>query len=135
MVASEPKSKGGNILIVEDELEVRENLKMFLELEGFQIFSANNGKEALAILRTMPTPCLILLDLLMPVMTGREFLEKKLQEGRLADIPVYVVSGIANPPHLVGTVGFVQKPIELDGLLRKVEEYCAPIVNHGEETV
>ncbi|MEO5971300.1 MAG: response regulator [Bdellovibrionia bacterium] len=132
MVESKTGSKSGRILIVEDEPEIRENLQMFLEFEGFQIFSASNGKEALDILRTMATPCLILLDLLMPVMTGREFLEAKSREGRFAGIPVYVVSGIANAPHLMGTVGFVQKPIELDGFLKKVKEYCSPM-NHGDE--
>ena len=121
------------IPIIEDEAEIRENLKMFLELEGFQIFSAENGKEALEILDTIPQPCLILLDLLMPVMTGNEFLKAKSLQDQLAAIPVYVISGVANIPKLNGISGFIKKPFELDRVLSMVKRFCTSVANEEKE--
>ncbi|MEO5970088.1 MAG: response regulator [Bdellovibrionia bacterium] len=69
-----------SILVVEDEESIRENFQLLLELEGYSVFTASNGKESLRILKTIEKPCLILLDLLMPVMNGMEFLEAKSQE-------------------------------------------------------
>ncbi|HEX5000040.1 MAG TPA: response regulator, partial [Terriglobia bacterium] len=75
------------VLIVEDEEFIRENFQIFLELEGFQVLTAGNGREALEQLQGRERPCLILLDLLMPVMDGGEFLERKASETSLASIP------------------------------------------------
>ncbi len=113
-----------SILIVEDEPSIRENLRLLLELEGYPARTAGNGAEGLEILRNMPHPCLVLLDLLMPVMNGAEFLEAKRQEDTIAAIPVCIVSGVASRPDVPDAVGFVKKPIEFDGLLKFVRQYC-----------
>jgi CheY-like chemotaxis protein len=113
-----------SILVVEDEPSIRENLRMLLEWEGYQVFTASNGDEGLKTLRKMPKPCLILLDLLMPVLNGMEFLEAKSHEDAIAAIPVCVVSGVAEKPDLSKASGFVKKPIELEGLLKFVRGYC-----------
>ena len=113
-----------SILIVEDEPSIRENLQMILEFEGYSVFTATNGKEGLQALQKMPRPCLILLDLLMPVLNGMEFLEAKSHEDAIASIPVCVVSGVAERPDLSKASGFVKKPIDLDALLKFVREYC-----------
>ncbi len=59
-----------DILVVEDDAGIREALRMILELEGYNIREASNGKEGLEVLKSMPRPCLILLDLMMPIMDG-----------------------------------------------------------------
>ncbi len=113
-----------SILIVEDEKDIRDSLKMLLELEGYSVFTAENGKEGLKILKNLESPCLILLDLLMPVMNGMEFLEAKKHEDAIAQIPVCVVSGVASDPHLKNTAGFIKKPIDLEILLKFIKNYC-----------
>ncbi len=113
-----------SILIVEDEPSIRENLCALLELEGYPVFTAENGKEGLKLLREIPRPCLVLLDLLMPVMNGMEFLEAKSHEDTIAAIPVCVVSGVAEPPALPTISQFIKKPIDFDGLLKFVRQYC-----------
>ena len=113
-----------SILIVEDEPTIRENLKTLLELEGYRVYAANNGDEGLQVLRNMPRPCLVLLDLLMPVMNGMEFMQAKSHEDAIAAIPVCIVSGVAENPELPGASAFVKKPIEFDGLLKFVRQYC-----------
>lgn len=126
MTAVDTKDSGHckSILIVEDEPTIRENLKMLLELEGFSVYTANNGEEGLKVLRSMPRPCLILLDLLMPVMNGMEFMEAKSHEDAIAAIPVCIVSGVAEKPDMSNASAFVKKPIEFDGLLKFVRHYC-----------
>ena len=116
------------ILIVEDEKDIRENLKMLLELEGYKVFTAVNGDDGLRVLRTMERPCLILLDLMMPVMDGMEFLKEKRHEDAIAQIPVCIVSGVAEKPDMKGVSGFVKKPIDLEILLNFVKIYCGPIL-------
>jgi CheY-like chemotaxis protein len=63
------------ILIIEDEPDLRETLKDLLEISGFKVMTASNGKEGLDHIRNAGNPCLILLDLMMPVMNGWQFLE------------------------------------------------------------
>jgi CheY-like chemotaxis protein len=117
-------SDGHSVLIIEDEEFIRENLQLFLELEGYSVLTAGNGQEGLGYLRKMTPPCLILLDLLMPVMDGREFLEAKATEKSLSSIPVCVVSGVASRPDLPGVAAFVPKPIDLKRLLEVIRHYC-----------
>lgn len=114
-----------SILIVEDEETIRESLQMLLEQEGYSVFTASNGEEGLQVLRTIEHPCLILLDLLMPVMNGMEFLKAKANDDIIAQIPVCVVSGVSDKPDLINIAAFVKKPIDLDILLKLVHQYCS----------
>jgi two-component system response regulator CpxR len=113
-------------LIVEDEATIRENLKTMLELAGYDsVFTANDGQEGLEILKTLPHPCLVLLDLLMPVMNGMEFLEAKRHEDAIAAIPVCIVSGVATQPTQSPLYShFLKKPIDLHTLLSFVRVHC-----------
>jgi CheY-like chemotaxis protein len=73
----------------------------------------------------MPRPCIILLDLLMPVMDGSEFLRAKGDDDLIAAIPVAIVSGVSERPELTGgAVGFLRKPFDFEGLLRFIGPYC-----------
>ncbi len=123
-----------SILIVEDDREIRETLKELLELEGYRTVGAGNGKEALERLPSMPTPCLILLDLMMTLMDGWEFLSEKTGDIRIAPIPVVVVSALQKTESPKGAVGYIRKPIDFDVLLKVVNQYCAVPISSGEES-
>jgi CheY-like chemotaxis protein len=108
------------ILVVEDDDSINRGLTGFLESEGFQVSSAKNGREALDILHdSSPMPNIILLDLKMPVMDGRDFRREQKKDPSTADIPVILMTantrtdGI-DPDHDLRAV--VQKPFDIEEL-------------------
>jgi two-component system response regulator CpxR len=112
------------VLIVDDDPDIRDTLRFVLEDAGYPVYSAENGRDALKVLDTVPRPPgLILLDLMMPVMSGDELLRALKQVRALADIPVTVVtaSGASQPPL---ASGLLKKPVDLDALLRIVKKSC-----------
>lgn len=113
-----------SILIIEDDDGIREALRYALELEGYPVVTAENGKEGLRLLPRLNAPCLILLDLMMPVMNGWEFLEAMRAEPSVSNIPVAVVSAFSNKTHTIRAQAFLNKPIHLDKLFELVHEYC-----------
>ena len=116
-----------NILIVEDEFLIRDALTEFLEEEGYIVAGAANGQEALNFLRKGTRPDLILLDLMMPVMSGTQFLVEQQQDLALAAIPVVLLSADRNSQEKVlssAPVEYLEKPIRLTDLLDTVERYC-----------
>jgi CheY-like chemotaxis protein len=122
-----------NILIVEDDPATREMLTRLLSLEGFHAVAAEDGLEALHLLRAVKrrapdAPCLVLLDLTMPRLGGREFRRAQLEDPRVASVPVAIVSGLADADEraqALGAVAAVTKPIDVDVLLKIVRRYCA----------
>jgi CheY-like chemotaxis protein len=113
------------ILLVEDNDDVREMMAVALELGGHTVLPAVNGREALAMLRERPHPCLILLDLMMPVMNGWELRAALQKDPNLAEIPVVVVSAVtADIAQRLGGTQYVPKPVDIDRLLDVVCEYC-----------
>ena len=113
------------ILVVEDEDESRQVLMQILQLEGFNAVGASNGVEAMDYLHTSDLPCLIILDLLMPVMNGRQFRNALLQVAELAKIPVVVVSALdSSAVSDLGVVRAFRKPLDIDALVRIVRENC-----------
>src|SRR2546421_11383676 len=82
-----------SILVVDDDTGIRTMLVLFLTHAGYTVSSAINGMEALTVLRrSPPPPCLILLDLMMPVMNGAQFRQAQQDDPLLAPIPVAVLS-------------------------------------------
>lgn len=117
-----------NVLIIEDEPAIRDALSQILEDEGYSVASVANGQEAIAYLRTHTQPCLILLDLMMPVMNGWQFRSAQQADPALATIPTVVISAdssLLNQPKPIDAMGYIRKPIPLDLLLDTVEQYCA----------
>ena len=112
------------VLIVEDNKEIQDSLKVALELEGYKAFTADNGKEAIELLGKMPTPCIILLDLMMPIMNGWEFVEEISKDIMLSTIPVVVVSAFGDKKVTPKASDYIQKPIDLDALLNTVCKHC-----------
>jgi CheY-like chemotaxis protein len=118
-----------HVLVVEDDVDIRDALVGILRDEGYVAASAANGVEALDHLRsTAPRPSLILLDLMMPVMNGWQFRTAQKSDETLNEIPVVVISADASvkqKAESIGAHGFLKKPIELDALLDLVAKYCA----------
>ena len=123
----------GNILIVEDDGDTRELLAKLLATEGFNAVSAEDGLEALHLLRTVrrrapDVPCLVLLDLAMPRFSGHEFRRAQLGDPTVASVPIAVMSGaidIEKRAQALGAVATVAKPIDFNVLLDVVRRYCA----------
>lgn len=115
------------VLIVDDDRDIRQVLRTILSYEGYSVVSASNGEEAIRRLRTDGETCVILLDLMMPVMDGWRFRQEQRQDPDLADIPVVVISAAANVPQKAAELeaaGYIQKPIDFDDLLNTIERYC-----------
>jgi CheY-like chemotaxis protein len=118
------------ILIVEDDEFIREASRALLELEGFSVEACANGREALIALEQQHAPCLILLDMMMPIMNGREFMiEFAKRPHTIAPIPVYLVSANASEKagEEIGCLGFLKKPFEAEALLAIVRAHCKPL--------
>jgi CheY-like chemotaxis protein len=115
------------ILIVEDERDARETLQQLLRLEGFSSAVAANGKEGLEKLEEF-RPCMILLDLMMPVMNGWEFLEtlRKSRQDVLQSVPVVVISAAADVGDIPRQLGCrtMKKPLDLDQLFMLAQQHC-----------
>src|SRR5205814_7531087 len=98
-----------------------------LEDAGYGVWAAANGAIALGALRALDTlPCLILLDLMMPVMDGAEFLQEMRRDPRLSALPVVVVTADGNATRkaaALGTHGGLKKPVQLNDLLSTVSKY------------
>ena len=107
------------ILIVEDELALREAWADLLGSEGYSVEAAAHGREALQKLESANSlPDVILLDLMMPVMSGREFLEKRTASSRLRQIPVIVCGAdLSDLPFKLRPEACLQKPVTLATLL------------------
>ena len=115
------------ILIADDDADLRESLRLLLELHGHSVSEARNGREALHELDSTALPCVIVLDLMMPVMDGWQFRKAQLQNPALASIPVLVISAV--PSHMqrpaeLGVRRVFAKPFDYDELLTEVELLC-----------
>jgi CheY-like chemotaxis protein len=115
----------GGILVVEDDPDIRDTFREVLEAEGYRVSTAANGQEGLERLEEIHKPCLVLLDLMMPVMSGPEFLEAMRQRDGLGPVPVVIVSAWPDEAEKTqGAQGFMAKPVNLDRLLALVHHYC-----------
>jgi CheY-like chemotaxis protein len=117
----------GKVLIVEDDAETREMIGRFLELEGFAVEVAANGRQALDRLDAGARACVILLDLMMPVMDGWEFRRVQVKDEDLAKIPVIVFSAAGRERmRQIDANEYLSKPVDLDALLESISRYCQP---------
>ncbi len=110
-----------SVLLIEDDSLTRGAMRMVLEWEGYRVVCASNGQEALDLLRRGERPSLILLDIAMPVLDGRQFRQEQEKDPALASIPVVVVSGTAVAA-TVEAAAHVQKPFLPGELLEAIRE-------------
>lgn len=115
-----------SVMIVEDDRDTREMLARFLELEGFQVRQAENGAQALRELGSDGGACVILLDLMMPVMNGWQFRAAQSNDPRLARIPVVVVTAAGSAEKLptISAHAWIPKPVDFDRLLAVIMPFC-----------
>ena len=112
------------ILVVEDDHDVRDAMVEVLQAEGYDAVAAGDGKEALEHLQAGLEPCLIVLDLMMPVMDGWKFMEQ--HEVRDSNAPIVVVSayGSADAVRSAGVAAYMHKPVDVDDLLGVIARHC-----------
>jgi CheY-like chemotaxis protein len=114
------------VMVVDDDADIRETLGDLLVDEGYEVESAAGGREALELLRNGARPGVILLDLMMPEMNGWQFRAAQLDDPALAGVPVVVVSALSDVAGRASALGvpYLAKPIDLDQLLSTVARYC-----------
>lgn len=117
------------IFVIEDDQDIRESLEIALRFEGYEVESFANGQEAIDRMHKTPEPCLILLDMMMPIMDGEEFMRHFHElPATILPIPVFLVSANSSKEesNRMGCRGFLKKPVTLDALVSIVEKFCKP---------
>ena len=117
-----------SILVIDDEPDQRDLMREILELFGYQVMTASNGQEALHTLTAGELPGLILLDVTMPIMSGREFLAT-LHSGlypQLQSLPIVVISAVAEHAQLqqYNCKAVLTKPSNVQSILGYAKEFC-----------
>jgi len=115
-------SARGAVLVVDDDAGIRESLLEFLEEEGYEAFGAENGRRALELLEEIDSPRLILLDLMMPVMDGWQFLAERARRAQRS--PVVLLSGLAFIQGAPDVADFLSKPVNFEKLRDCLERFC-----------
>ena len=111
--------------MVDDDRDIRDALCELLEDEGYRAVSASNGQEALVYLNSREPPCVILLDLMMPVMDGWEFRRRQQSDPRWSQIPVVVITAAGKyGASSIAAEQILPKPLQLDRVLEALAQYC-----------
>ncbi|MEO5968926.1 MAG: response regulator [Bdellovibrionia bacterium] len=120
-------NRNKHILVIEDDTVILEYLSKLLEWEGYLVQCASNGSDALKLLQSVsPLPGLILLDLAMPIMDGFQFREAQESDGRIAVIPVVIMTAdrnVESKSMKIGAKDFVKKPLDFDDVLSTILRY------------
>jgi CheY-like chemotaxis protein len=111
-----------SVLVVDDDADIRESLRLVLEDEGFVVRTAADGAQAVAAMEA-ESPCFVILDLMMPVMDGWEVAGRMHDEEHLATIPLCVVTATPEWAPSDSTC-VLRKPIDLEVLLAAVYDNC-----------
>ncbi len=110
------------ILIVDDEPDIRDSLAEFFQDEGYAVVTAPDGAAALEALATGQLPCVVILDLLMPILDGNEMYERMRSDPRYCAVPVIIST--SDPRRAPSGVLTMKKPVSLMRLLSAVRQYC-----------
>jgi CheY-like chemotaxis protein len=120
-------SAASQVLVVEDNKVISDLIKSILEAGGYEVVSARNGLEAMTLLRSESLPCLILMDIEMPVMNGWELKAKLSADSRLKEVPIAVMSASrANLDSFHGSLLKLEKPFTIKDLMGVIERHCSP---------
>jgi CheY-like chemotaxis protein len=117
-----------HILLVEDDTGIRDTVVELLEIEGYEVAAVANGSDALDWLAREAPPDVLLVDLVMPVMSGGELLERVKADARLAAVPTVLMTAAMPSAHspVPQADALLPKPFELDALLEVVARLAAP---------
>jgi CheY-like chemotaxis protein len=115
------------VLLVDDDDRVRRMMGLLLKSHGYDIEEAVNGEEGLTRMRQR-RPCLVLLDIQMPLVNGFEFRRRQLEDPALADVPVICITGLFDPLDVRQQLGIpcLPKPVDFPSVLLEVEAACGP---------
>jgi len=119
MASSEMRTS--TILLAEDDLEIRDIVQEILEERGYDVIPARTGKQAIDFLCLDPRspPDIVILDLMMPIVTGWQVLETIQNDPALAKVPVVVMTA-TNQDRPTGAAAFLHKPFQIDALLEAI---------------
>ena len=115
------------VLVVDDDDATAEALCELLEADGFATVCVPDGQQALDHMRGGDPVCLVLLDLMMPVMNGFEFRDEQLKDARLSDVPVVIVTADLRPADKARQLqadGYLSKPVSPEALLEVTNRFC-----------
>ena len=125
---AEPRQEDEHrVLLVEDDAEFRDSLAHLLRIRGYDVSCAANGAQAIEQLRKGPEPCVILLDLMMPVMDGWAFRHAMLADPECARIPVVILSGaddVAEEARRLEAAAYLTKPCDTRRVFELLERVC-----------
>jgi CheY-like chemotaxis protein len=115
------------VLLVEDDPDIRDILEDLLEAQGYDVVPASHGKQALDFLTTAGAtrPDIVILDMMMPLVDGRQVLETMRADPVLATIPVVVISAVTREKP-AGAAAFLRKPISVEKLFEAVRSCISP---------
>lgn len=120
-----------HILIVEDDEDIRHQLTLIIEDEGYRNHAVQNGKEAhdyLTSLSPSEYPCCIILDLMMPIMSGSELFHELQKDPELLKIPIIIATAKGSKNKDLESIPLhidrVNKPMEIEDLMNVVDKYC-----------
>ena len=116
------------VLIVDDDRELIEALAIAIEIAGCEASTATSAFEALGKLQRGLRPCLMLIDIRMPGMSGWEFWDRMRRDARLAHVPVVVLSGDPPDPRDVEEIGIravLPKPVAIGTVLETITRFCS----------
>ena len=129
--SAEATRSSHRVLVVDDDEPLRETVKELLEMEGFEVSVAQNGRDALDSIATLGWPCFVLLDLMMPVMDGPAFLEAVGRDDGPAGArsPIVVFSALQEATSLAARYhcAVLPKPVALDRLVEVADRYCSRV--------
>lgn len=117
----------GGVMIVEDDAILRKSLAMLLKMEGYNVIEAKHGEEALRMMESVGRPCIIILDLMMPVMDGITFRAEQLKREEFANVPVVIVTGHEDAKTIAEAISahaLLQKPYRPQQVIELVRTRC-----------
>ena len=113
------------VLIIDDDLVICQSVIDVLEIKGYHPVATSGGKQGIEYLKSMiEQPCVILLDIIMPMINGWQVMDFLKQNPLFSKIPVIVFSESASIESSINFVAFVPKPIEMKSLINAVKAFC-----------
>lgn len=118
-------ARSNYVLVVEDDADILEMIEMILQGSGYLPIAVRDGEEALQCLRSGPLPRVVLLDIMMPRMDGKQFRNAQLSDPAIADVPVVLMSGdtaIVDKMIELRVTKCIRKPLDLEELLAVIRD-------------
>ena len=122
------------VLVVDDDASIRRLIIAALKRDGYDFLEAPNGREALDLMRGKHHPDVVVLDLMMPVVSGWDVLRERMADAELRRIPVIIISASRDPEIAQavsqGICAFLPKPFDISALSALVRNCMPPVIPH-----